>query len=185
MTRITAAPSPNNTNREKLYLFSTRSKPLGALDAVKRFGDSDMPDQAALRVALEEILVRCLPDQELEEARAALNEHLGSPEEYDRGAEDEEEEPESQGRAKMRAFLAQRGASDADIDDLFDRMSDLDEMPRNAMGDRKRMAGDQRQRLVRRQRMAADAADRTYNRASESFERMFEGASRIRLDGGS
>jgi hypothetical protein len=153
--RITPCPSPNGTNREKLYLVKARRE-LGALDGVKQHGDADTPDLGELHVALEELLTKVLSEGELQEALALLDQHLGASRDYNHAhdEDDEDEEQQGTGRARMREFLGAKGVSDADIDDLFGRMGDLDEMPRPGGGgrlearDRKRMARDNRRRRM-------------------------------------
>jgi len=195
MKTITPCPSPRGTNNEKLFLFKMPRSPLGALDAAKRqdaakrHGDEDTPSFGKLRVELDEMLARSLSEAELEEARALLDQHLGPAEEYDRAHdedddEDEGSEPEGKGRSRMRQFLAERGASDDDIDELFTRM-DRDEMPHNGGGGRvsEREAREVRGASDRQRRMAADhrAAERSFDRAAESFDRMFPDAARIKM----
>jgi hypothetical protein len=129
--------------------------------------------------------------------RAMRDEYLGRAE-YDRAHEAEDEE-ESEGRSRMRAYLAERGCNDEDIDELFsmldrepeaeDNVEEEDDLQRNGRegsmggrvseydreaGDRKRMARD------RRRQMASDAAD---ERAEQSFDQMFPDAARIRIGG--
>jgi hypothetical protein len=183
-TRITKAPSPNNTNFSRAFLVHI-GRSLGALDSVKKdsvkkHGDEDMPDLAELHVALEELLAESLGESEMEQVRALLDQHLGgAARQYDRGHEaededDQDEEAENVARRRMRGFLAQRGASDADVDELFE-MLDREEKPRNGM------AGDRRRRMardLRRQQMASDAAE---DRAAASFDRMYPEAARIKM----
>jgi hypothetical protein len=186
MTRIRACPSPNNnSNHERLFLFEWPRS--GLLESVKRpgsvrkHGDEGMMDAAAARVALGELLAKSgLSGAELDEANAILDQALGSGEDFVPGEdtehedddEDEGTEVEGRGRSRMRQFLAERGVSDSETDELFSRM-DREGMPRNAMGDRKkRLARD------RRRRLASDAA---LDRAEASFDRMFPEAARLKM----
>jgi hypothetical protein len=138
--RITPCPSPNGTNHARAFLVHIPAGrgPVGALDAMRKHGDEDMPDVGRLRVELDEILARSLSDQDLEEARGLIAQHLGSSEEYDRAHtqgedEDDDEDLGGQGggrampaklRKKMRDFLTRRGATDSEVDELFQRLDD-------------------------------------------------------------
>lgn len=172
--RITACPSPNGTNFERLYLIR-RSGPVGALDAamkkvgdkMKMMGDEDAPDLGQLRVALEEILAKSLSETELEEARALLDQHLGSAGEYDRQLDGEENDEHED-----------------DEEDLGNQGDDLD-MPRNARehGQGGRLAeleGRDRKRRMARDRRREMAADEAFAKAERSFNQMFPMAARIR-----
>jgi hypothetical protein len=148
------APSPSGRNTERLFLVKMPRHPLGALDSVNRHGDEDAPDLAALHIELSEMLAEVLSGEELERAISRLDECLGgAAREYDAGLDEEESEEERQ-----REF----------------RHHD-DELPRHGISrDGQRMARD------RRRQMASDAAD---ERAEQSFNELFPGASRIKIGG--
>jgi hypothetical protein len=177
---IEPCPSPRGTNNERLFLFKVpRGRdPKGALDAalMRKVGrDADLGERDELRRKLEALLQHHVHEDRLGEALEDLAECFGDRKVYGDVEEPDEEHP---ARARMRAFLQRKGASDEDVDELFEQL-DREEMPRNAreggMGGRVGEADDRRlRRGARDRRMAADSAD-------DSFNRMFPGAARIQV----
>jgi len=199
--KVIRAPAPNGSDSktDRLFLFKMpRSRLLGAVDSKRRAvdvrkhgdGDADVPDLGELHVMLDEMLSKVLSEGELESARAELDRVLrGAAREYDDGhGEDEDDdqhdgegtEVEGRGRSRARQFLAERGVSDSETDELFGM---LNGMPKNGreggMGgrlhaeearDRRRLAGDRRRQI---------AADERAADAESSFAKMFPGAARI------
>jgi hypothetical protein len=179
--RVEPCPSPNGTNKERLYLVKLpRSTPAGALDAAlrkvkdRKDGYDDQPEEqerdlTALRGKLEQFLSQVLPDSHYQSALDLLTE-AGLPESKTYGVEDEEPEHKYPDREQMRKYLQGQGFADDDIEEAISKM------PRSAieggMGGRTSEADDRRRGARDRRRMAGDSA-------ADSFERMF-GASRIK-----
>jgi hypothetical protein len=184
--RLEVCPSPTGRNAERLFLLKLPrgADVKGALDSVnrtmRRHGrDADLGEHDGLRGKLEALLQHHIDEDRVGEALEDLAEIFGDRKVYgDRHeADDETEHP---ALAKMRSFLTDKGASDEEVDELFEMLERDEMLPHNAFGgqggrvheDRHR-ADDRHRRGADRRRMAGDATD--------SFNRFYPGAARIQV----
>jgi hypothetical protein len=173
-------PAPNNTNFERLYVAkiprgSERQVQLALDAALKRRADDrherhgDDEERADLRENLVDIINRHMDGDGAVEAIKAIDEHFGSPTYGGSHRRGDDEEPDDEGRERMREYLRDKDVDDGIIDDL------VESMPHSGMhglGGRVHETDDRR-RTARDRRMAQDAA------AERTFNEMF-GADRIK-----